>query len=42
MEECRQAKAFLDSTGVPLYGVQNHYSLLDRKWGEKGGARLVP
>ncbi|EET59835.1 oxidoreductase, aldo/keto reductase family protein [Marvinbryantia formatexigens DSM 14469] len=36
LEECKQAKAFLDSAGVPLYGVQNHYSLLDRKWEEEG------
>lgn len=36
LKECRQAKAILDKAEVPLYGVQNHYSLLDRKW-EKDG-----
>ena len=35
-ENLRQAKVILDKAGVPLYGVQNHYSLLDRKW-EKDG-----
>ena len=36
LKECKQAKAILDQEGIPLYGVQNHYSLLDRKW-EKDG-----
>lgn len=36
LEECKRAKEFLDSAGVPLYGVQNHYSLLDRKWEREG------
>lgn len=36
LEECRYAKAILDSAGIPLYGVQNHYSLLDRKWEKEG------
>lgn len=36
LEECKQAKDFLGRAGVPLYGVQNHYSLLDRKWEKEG------
>ncbi len=36
LKECRQAKAILDKAGIPLYGVQNHYSLLDRKWEKEG------
>lgn len=36
LEECIQAKKILDEAGVPLYGVQNHYSLLDRTWEENG------
>ena len=35
-KECKQAKDILDRAGVPLYGVQNHYSLLDRKWEKEG------
>ena len=29
-------KEVLDQAGIPLYGVQNHYSLIDREW-EKNG-----
>ena len=36
LEECRLAKRILDKAGVPLYGVQNHYSLISREW-EKNG-----
>lgn len=36
LEECRAAKVQLDAAGIPLYGVQNHYSLLNRDW-EKDG-----
>ena len=36
LEECRKAKEVLDAEHIPLYGVQNHYSLLDRTW-EKNG-----
>ena len=32
LEECRTAKSVLDRAGVPLYGVQNHYSLINREW----------
>lgn len=32
MAECQEAKAILDGAGIPLYGVQNHYSLLNRDW----------
>lgn len=31
-----KAKAILDKAGIPLYGVQNHYSLINREW-EKNG-----
>lgn len=31
-EECAAAKATLEAEGVPLYGVRNHYSLLNRDW----------
>ena len=36
LEECQLAKSILDDVGIPLYGVQNHYSLLCRDW-EKNG-----
>ncbi len=36
LEECQLAKRILDEAGIPLYGVQNHYSLLCREW-EKNG-----
>ena len=36
LEECRLSKAILDRAGIPLYGVQNHYSLISREW-EKNG-----
>jgi len=36
LEECRAVKAQLDEAGIPLYGVQNHYSLINRDW-EKDG-----
>ena len=36
LEECRTAKAILDRAGIPLYGVQDHYSILAREW-EKNG-----
>ena len=36
LEECKGAKAILDAHGIPLYGVQNHYSILCREW-EKNG-----
>lgn len=36
LEECRLAKHILDKAGIPLYGVQNHYSLISREW-EKNG-----
>lgn len=35
-EECEKAKEILDIYNVPLYGVQNHYSILSRDW-EKNG-----
>lgn len=36
LKECKRAKRILDEAGVPLYGVQNHYSLINREW-EKNG-----
>ncbi len=36
LDECRLAKELLDKAGVPLFGVQNHYSILARDW-EKNG-----
>lgn len=36
LSECRRAKAVLEDEGVPLYGVQNHYSLLSRDWEREG------
>lgn len=36
LDECRLAKELLDKEGVPLFGVQNHYSILARDW-EKNG-----
>ena len=36
LEECILAKAILDKAGSPLYGVQNHYSLINREWEKIG------
>ena len=36
LEECVTAKSILDKAEIPLYGVQNHYSLINREW-EKNG-----
>ena len=36
LEECILAKAILDKAGIPLYGVQNHYSLINREWEKIG------
>ena len=36
LEECKLAKALLDKAGVPLFGVQNHYSIIARDWEENG------
>lgn len=36
LEECKLSKRLLDNAGIPLYGVQNHYSLISREW-EKNG-----
>lgn len=36
IDECKLAKQILDKAGIPLYGVQNHYSLVTRDW-EKNG-----
>jgi len=34
--ECKLSKQILEKEGIPLYGVQNHYSILAREW-EKNG-----
>lgn len=36
LEECRKSKEILEEAGIPLYGVQNHYSIICRDW-EKNG-----
>ena len=36
LQECQLAKSILDKAGIPLYGVQNHYSLIDREWETNG------
>ena len=36
LEECKLSKRILEKAGIPLYGVQNHYSLISREW-EKNG-----
>ena len=36
LAECRLSKRILDQAGIPLYGVQNHYSLISREWEQNG------
>ncbi|MBQ9518443.1 MAG: aldo/keto reductase, partial [Firmicutes bacterium] len=36
IEECKQAKRILNNANIPLFGVQNHYSLLARDWEQNG------
>ncbi|MCR4989607.1 MAG: aldo/keto reductase [Lachnospiraceae bacterium] len=36
LDECKKSKEILDKAGIPLYGVQNHYSIICREWEEKG------
>jgi aryl-alcohol dehydrogenase-like predicted oxidoreductase len=36
LDECKRSKAILEKSGIPLYGVQNHYSIICREW-EKNG-----
>lgn len=36
LEECKLAKNILEKADIPLYGVQNHYSIISRKWEEEG------
>ena len=32
LQECKLAKEVLDMSNIPLFGVQNHYSLIDQEW----------
>ena len=36
LDECKKSKAILDAQGIPLYGVQNHYSIICRQWERNG------
>ena len=36
LEECKRAKAILNEAGIPLFGVQNHYSIICRSWEDEG------
>ena len=39
LAECKLARQILLDAGTDLYGVQNHFSLLDRKWEKEGLVR---
>ncbi len=32
LDECKLSKEILSSAGIPLFGVQNHYSIISREW----------
>lgn len=36
LKECQKAKNILEAENIPLYGVQNHYSILCRDWEQNG------
>ena len=36
LEECKLSKSILDAHNIPLYGVQNHYSIICREWEDNG------
>ena len=36
LAECKKSKKILDTAGIPLYGVQNHYSIICRDWEDNG------
>ncbi len=36
LEEAKFAKEILDREQIPLYGIQNHYSLIERTWEQNG------
>jgi len=36
LEECKKSKEILDKENIKLYGVQNHYSIINRDWEKKG------
>ena len=36
LEECKLSKRILDAADIPLYGVQNHYSIVCGEWEDNG------
>lgn len=36
LAECKKSKKILDTAGIQLYGVQNHYSIICRDWEDNG------
>ncbi|MCR4655559.1 MAG: aldo/keto reductase [Lachnospiraceae bacterium] len=36
LEECERSKEILERFEIPLYGVQNHYSIICRDWEQNG------
>ena len=36
IDECKIAKNVLEEAGIPLYAVQNHYSIIEREWEKTG------
>ena len=36
LEECKKAKEILEASGIMIYGVQNHYSIISRGWEQNG------
>lgn len=35
LQECKLAKSILNKAGIPLFGVQDHYGLIDRANGQR-------
>lgn len=36
LQECKLAKSILNKAETPLFGVQDHYGLIDREWAKNG------
>lgn len=36
LQECKLAKSILNKAEIPLFGVQDHYGLIDREWAKNG------